>query len=299
MISGIMSGKNYKKCRYCQNCDAVSNEHIIVNSRLRSINAFKNSTQRNDNVQKAYKNITCNTCNHILGEYESKRWSSLAYATIWKILAGNVNNIFNEGSEYILKHSDEYCMKNFENQLLTIIKSKNLVLPEHTFTFSIDPKTLDFENKPGKACQKVVFNFVDESGLPIEGASAYVKPKGGSEKEKGYYSQSNKAGKAFLNILMRLEMIKIVSEKLTIRNDKTKEEIYKDVDVIIYISLNPNSHRSLVILPLICKYDTGWPNTPIKLSHKGFLRIVQKHISDIKIIKLKPIRNSEHNSTTD
>ena len=135
-----MSRKNYKKCRYCQKNYARSKEHIIVNSRLDSLNKFKNLTQRNDNIRKTYKNITCTECNHILGEYESKNWICLANATIWKILAGNTNSAFEEDSEYILKHSDERCIKNFENVLLTVIKSTNLALQDNTFTFNIDHK---------------------------------------------------------------------------------------------------------------------------------------------------------------
>ena len=287
-----MPKQNYKKCRYCRNSDATSREHIIVDSRLRSINKFKNSTQRNDNIPKTYKNITCKECNQILGEYESTKWSFLAYATIWKILAGNANDAFTKKSEYILKHSDKRCIEYFENVLLAAIKSKNLVLPEYTFTFDIEPKTLNSENKLGKAIQSAVVRCVgDELGLPIEGVVVYLKPKGGSDKEKGYYSQSNESGEASLNILMRLEMIKIVSERLTIQNSITKEEICKNIDVIIYVSLNLENHRTLVILPLLGTYNTGWPNTPLKTSHKGFLKIVQNHISDIKIVGLKPMWN--------
>ena len=289
MNSGDMSRKNYKKCRYCQNSDASSREHIIASSRLRSIKEFKNSSQRNDNFRKRYKNITCEECNNILGEYESKSGPFLAYATIWKILAGNANNVFEEGSEYILDHSDECCIKSIEDRFLAIIKSKNLVLTDLTFRFDIDYNTLDCENKPGKAYKNVVYNFVNESGLPVDGLVGYMKPKGGSGEDEGYYSQSNKEGEVSMNILLRMEMIKIVSEKLTIQNCETKEEIHKDIDVIIYISLGPGSHRSLVILPLMCEYDTGWPNTPVKSSHRGFLRIVQDRIADIRITNLKQI----------
>ena len=284
-----MSGKNYKKCRYCQNCDASSREHIIVNSRLRSINEFKDTAQRNDNVRKTYKNITCEVCNHILGEYESKRWSFLAYSTIWKILAGNVNNAFEEGSEYVLKHSNKRCIKHFEDTLLTAVKSKNTVLPTNTFTFSVDLKTLDPENKSGKAIKNIIIKCVDESDQPIKGTAVYIKPKGGSDEERGYYSQSDEKGKASLSVLMRLEMVKIVCEKLVIQNDYTKEEIYKNIDIIIYVSLDLDNHRTIVILPLICKYTTRWPNTPINLSHKELLRIVQNHISDIRIVEIKPM----------
>ena len=277
-----------KKCRYCKKWAARSKEHIIVNSRLRSINKFKNPTQKNDNVRKTYKNITCNECNHALGEYESNSWSSLAYSTIWKILAGNANDAFEEDSEYILMHSDRDCIKHYENQILKCIKFNNVGIPDNTFSFSIDSNTVDPENKPGKAVKKVVFRTIDESGRPIKGAAVYMKPKGGSDKEKGYYSQSNEKGEASLSVLMRLEMVKIVSEKITIRNDYTKEIIYKDIDIIIYFSFNPDNHRTLVILPLICKYNTGWPNTPFKLSHKGFLGIAQDYISEIRIVDLKP-----------
>lgn len=299
MNSNNMLGKNYKKCRYCQNRDASSREHIIVNSRLRSINKFKDPAQRNDNAQKAYKNITCEACNNFLGEYESKRWSFLAYATIWKILAGNTNNAFEKGSEYVLKHSAERCIKHFEDTLRTAIESKNTILPGNTFTFNVDPKTLDPENKSGKAVKNMIVKCVDESGHPIKGAAVYMKPKGGDDEERGYYSQSDENGQASLSVLVRLEMVKIISEKLTIQNIYTKEEICKDIDIIIYVSLDPDNHRTLVIFPFICGYNIGWSNTHFKMRHRGFLRIVQDNISDIRIVGLKPMWNSEHTTSTD
>ena len=285
-----MLEKNYKKCRYCQNRDASSREHIITNDRLRSINEFKYQAQRNDNAQKAYKNITCEECNNFLGKYESKWWSSLAYATIWKILAGNTNNAFEKGSEYVLKHSSEHCIKHFEDTLRTVTESENRKLPENTFTFNIDPKTLDPENKSGKAVKKKVMKFIDKSGHPVKEVAVCIKPKGGDEEEGIYYSQSDESGKVTLNVLMRLEMVKIASEKLTIQNINTKEEIYEDIDIIIYISIGPDNHRILVIFPLICEYNTNWPDTPVEISHRGFLKIIQDTVSDIKIVKLKPMK---------
>ena len=294
-----MSGKNYKKCRYCQKNYAKSKEHIIVNSRLDSINKFKNLTQRNDNIKKTYKNITCMECNHILGEYESKNWICLANATIWKILAGNTNNAFEGDSEYILQHSDERCIKNFENALLTVIKSKNLALRDNTFTFNIDHKTIDSENKPGKSIMKYNVKCADESGRPLKGVRIYMFQNNAN---LGYEWLSNDNGEVPMTVLAGLEMVKIVSEKLTIQNQCTAEKIYKDLDIIIYVSLGPGNHRILVMLPLKCPhmYYTGWPNTRLAMFlKKKNLRIVQDHISDIRIIDLKQIWDSEHSNPAD
>ena len=280
-----------KKCRYCKGRNATSKEHIIVDSRLRNINKFKNLAQRDDDIRKIYRHITCDACNHVLGEYESKDWIHLAYATIWKILAGNTNNAFKEESEYVLRHSDELCTKDLEYRFLDVIKS-NKVLPNHTFTFSMDDRTLNFENKPGKAITNTSIRCVDDLGRPVEGAKVCMFQ---NNARIGDESTTDEKGQASLKVLMGLEMVKIVSEKLTIQNKDTKEEIYMDFDIIIYISIGPGNHRILVLAPLICShmYNIGWSNP--KLYHKDTLKIVQKHISDARIVELKRVFDGQGN----
>ena len=292
--------KYYKKCRYCKNHNASSREHIIANSRSHSINKFKNQTQRNDNIQKAYKNITCKKCNNTLGQYESKSWYSLAYATIWKILAGNTNNAFKNGSTYVLKHSSKYCIESYEDRFLTLVKSKNRILPNYTFKITVDPNTLILENKPGKAVQKMVVSLTDKSDHPIKRMDVRLKPQipdGSSGEVDPYYSQSDENGQATFNVLLRLETVKIVSEKLTIQNMITEEKIYKDIDIIIYVSIGPYNSGILIMLPLICNHNTGWYFIPLDMFHREYLKIVQDAIPDIKILTLdlaKPILTNKN-----
>ena len=271
-----------KICRYCFNQKASSREHLIADSRLKTINSFKKDDEANDNIQKTYKGITCESCNNKLGEYEELRWSNLAYATLWKVLAGNINGVFGRYPEYNLINTSKKTIENYESQILDIIKTKK-IMPNNTFSFDFDPMNSELTNKFGVAVKKVQINLMDEQGKPIEGGKVYAKDKGGGNKEKGYQITSDKYGSANLDILTRMEMIKVLNEKLIIKNKDTNEIKTQTIDFLTYVSFNSNNHRLIIMLPLIGNIQTGWSNARIEMRHIDFLNILQRNFSELSI----------------
>ena len=233
-----LSEKNCKKCRYCQKNDAASKEHIIANRRLKEIQKPKPSEQKNDNIKKHYRGITCQRCNHILGQYEQESKDHLAISTVWKIMAGNSNGVFDQKLPYFLKNSTAGCIEKYERRVLDIINLKK-VMPENTFGFDIV-----------------------------------------------YQGVSDSKGKVSINLFMKFELIRVVTESLVVENCNTKEKIHKTIDVIVYVSHDANAHRIGLVLPLICPLKTDWPNTKLKFSHRGFSKIIQDHFPERKITSL-------------
>lgn len=280
-------------CRYCKEKNASSKEHLIANSRLASINSFKAKKETNDNIQKTYKKITCENCNNELGKYEEKKWSNLAYATIWKVLAGNINDAFKRQPDYLLKNTSKSTIKFFEQQFLDIIK-KEKIIPGNTFKFDFDPMDSDLTKKFGLAVKPVVLKTVDENGKPIEGVKIFSKDKGGGSNEGGYIASTDGTGKAELNILTRVELIRVVEETSTLTNLDTNEKKSFKTDFLIYVSFNSNSHRLLFILPLINQINTNWSNARIQLLHRGFLKIIQENFTELKITCLNEYFKSDN-----
>lgn len=276
-----------KICRYCKIKQArkgKNGEHIIVASRLREINSFKTECERNDNIQKGYK-ITCENCNNLLGEYERERWSNLTYATVWKILASNVNSVFRRHPDFIIENTPPEIIEKYEFEFLKLIKGDGF-LPKNTFSFSFDPNKSELKKKFGIASQKIKLKSKDENGNSIQGATFYTKDKGGGEKEVGYQVSSDERGIAEIDVLTRIELVRVVKEKLILTNSESDEIQKTTIDIIIYISFNSNSHRLVFILPLIGTYNTGWNNVTIKANHKGFLKIIQDNFPEIAFTEI-------------
>jgi hypothetical protein len=276
-------------CRFCQNRPATSNEHIVANSRLKKINAFKDEDGKNDNVRKRFKGITCEECNNKLGTYERLRWSNLAHATIWKILAGNINNVFANFPEYQLKNTTEDTNKFYEAQFLQAV-TEDVFFSENTFTFSFDPSTLQLTNKSGRATVPISFRSVDQLGNPIEGAKFYSKDTGGQSEEVGYVTTSDKNGIAAVTVLATVEMLHIFEDELLVSNTSTNESFTKRIDFIVYLSFDFNSRRLLFVLPLIPRRVSQLNHTEIRyrVSHRGFLSILQNHFPEIAIMEISP-----------
>jgi hypothetical protein len=268
------------KCRYCKDKNPSSKEHLVANRRLIQINSFKQLEEINDNVPKTFKKITCESCNNELGKYEDKSAFNLAHATIWKILAGNINNAFERYPEYILKISSLKTININEEQLLNIIK-ENLILPELTFTFSFDAQKSIFQNRFGEAVKKIVSKVLDENGNPIEDAVFYSKDSFLNNNDSGYISKSNKNGEINIDILTRIEKIKIIKENIHINNE------IKEIEIIIYISFDANNHRLILIFPLIGEIKIGLKNKFIEIIFEDLLIILQKHLPEISITELK------------
>ena len=276
-----------KKCRFCKVNNASSKEHLIADSRLRTINSFKSSTETNDNIQKTYKKITCEACNNKLGVYEEKYRHNLAYATIWKLLGGNINKSFDRQNEFYLNNSLYPAIELFEHLMLDVIRN-NKILQQHTFKFDLDPENSEFTNKFGFAAKKVVIKPVDESGMPIEGVKVFVKDKGGGKDEKGYISSSNECGVAELNILTRIESIRIIKETIFVEASNNGWKLKVDFDMIIYLSFDSNSNRLLVILPLLHNLETQHGELIVELIDEAFfLKSFRRSFPELKVVSIE------------
>jgi len=238
-------------------------------------------------VRKTFKGITCQPCNTELGKYEEKSWSSLAYATAWKILAGNLNLSFSDLS-HKLSNSDMLCISYFEEMLRLVVRDGNRVLPSLTFSFEFDPNSLKSDYNYTVAVQKIQILSKDEAGDPIQGAKFYAKDKKGTSPNSAYVGTSDTGGMAEFKVLIALESVCVVAEELCVENTDNGEKIFKLIDVIIYISFDMNRHRLVLVLPLIRDLPTPWPNCNLRVSHKDFISILQKHIEDIRIIDITP-----------
>lgn len=276
-----------KICRLCRINQASSKEHLIANSRLKTLNDYKENSETNDNIQKTYKKITCESCNNSLGEYERIRWCYLAYATVWKLLAGNLNSAFDRQRDFILENSSFHTIDMFEKFMADLIRSKN-ILPLYTFKFSLDPMKSELENKFGFAKQQVKLKAVGENDDPISSGTFFTQDKGGGEKEKGYIAAVNKNGSADLSILSRIEIIRIVKHAIEIQvfNEKSKEKI--DFDIIVYVSLDGGGHRLLLGLPLISMTEIGSGQHISKsFDESFFLPIFKKCLPELEIISIE------------
>ena len=165
-----------KRCVFCTERNASSKEHLIANSRLKRIQSFKAEEQRNDNIRKKYKKITCEICNRRLGKYEEKSPVTLAYSTAWKILAGNINGTFTD-QDYILSNTKEEGVKSYEKQIRKIIEGE-FILPANTFAFDIENGN-SFAINFGIATFNYKTEIVDENGHPVEDALLYLKDNAG------------------------------------------------------------------------------------------------------------------------
>ena len=272
-------------CRFCKSAPPSSREHVIADSRLRQIKSFK--TANDDNLPKRFKGITCKQCNNNLGaEYESLSSYHLAYATVWKVVAGNINKAFSRMPEYQLNNSNLEALISTEAQLHAILNDADLTLPDFTVEFDIDA-TSSFSETLLSATKKVRISPVDEQGNPIEGAVAYIKDKAGGDNEKGYKATSDSAGVISMEILMRYEAVRVVTEESILQNTKTGETITTTIDVITYISQSANTRRLAVIIPIMGSVSTPWPNVRINRSHGGFLPIIQNAYPEMKIAGLR------------
>lgn len=280
---------NETTCLYCNENKADSNEHLIVDRRIKRINSFKTDQEKNDNIQKDFKKITCEPCNNRLGEYEEKSTWNLAYATIWKIIAGNINKAFNRLPEYYFGITSDKTIKFYENLLLNVVK-KELILPKNTFDFDFNPMNSSLSNKFGFATKKILINPVNEKGEPIEGAKIYTKDKSGSGTENGYIATSDKNGKAELKILTAIEKIRVVKETIKINNsnDLNSKEKNIEFESIVYLSFNANGNRLICILPLLHSVSTDWGDIIIELFDENFfLKTINKAFPEMEIVTIR------------
>jgi len=125
-----------KPCLFSgDNCEgmASSKEHVINNSRRIFI---KNRGANLGNTKARFRGITCSNCNSYLGSIEEKTYSGLAIATLWKVLAGNINNAFERAPWAQIHYTDLITIKN----TLDILRNALLeakVFPENMFGYNL------------------------------------------------------------------------------------------------------------------------------------------------------------------
>lgn len=273
-------------CRFCRSRPASSREHVVARSRLKTINSFKSDQERNDNIKKEYRGITCDKdspergCNNAIGKYEEFSWSNLAQATVWKVLAGNINQVFTE-DWLIISNAPPDTILHYEDMLCSAIKS-NSKFPDLTYTFDLDASNSELFSKFGIASKSVHFRA-------RQGAAFYSKDSAASNEDAGYLAEANEQGEAELNVLMRLETIEVVTGEAELINLESGERKLFVADYIIYLSADANSHRIAFILPLVGGIVTGWSaEAAIEVGKANFLDILNKNMSNLKITKISP-----------
>lgn len=140
-----------KKTRGClfnsKDCTKIasSKEHIIHNSRREFL---RKKGANLDNQKAQYKGITCAKCNEYLGRKEGKYNSSLAISTVWKVLAGNINGVFENHPWTLTQNTDKGTL----NCYLQILKDAFIfdkIFPENMLGYDLSYTTTT--DKKGEA----------------------------------------------------------------------------------------------------------------------------------------------------
>ena len=274
-----------KLCRYCRLNSSSSREHVIANSRLRDLRNFQ--TNIGENLQKQFKGITCESCNNKLGnQYESLSPINQAYATIWKILAGNVNNVFSKAPDFQISKTPRDELHFFEDRFLEVLR-ENKILLENTFHFDWDAER-DFIDHYGVATKKVLHKATDYLGNPLGAVKVSFKDRAGSHKEKAYTIETGPDGAGQMEMGMHVELARVVTEDLRIKNLENNVTHTIPADIIIYISQAINAHRIAVIIILPCITISEWPFSKFDFYHSDFLSILKIHFPEFKFKALNP-----------
>ena len=99
---------------------------------------------------------------------------------------------------------------------------------------------------------------------------------------------TDKEGYTSFDILMGIEIVKVITEKVTIENCQTKEIVVNNVDYIVYISFDRESHGLLVILPIV-EIKTPWPNALCQVVERDYLEIIKENLPEGNITALYPV----------
>ena len=145
-----------KKINNCifesENCTGVasSKEHVIHNSRRKFIQD-KGANLGNEKAR--FKGITCANCNEYLGRKEEKYNSSLAIATLWKVIAGNINRLFDENPWCLTINTSENTLNEYQ-EILKKSFNNNSVFPENMLGYDLTYSGTT--NSQGKVSLKIL-----------------------------------------------------------------------------------------------------------------------------------------------
>jgi hypothetical protein len=117
------------------NCTGVasSKEHVIHNSRRR---VLREKGAELGNQQARFKGISCANCNEFMGRKEEIDRPSLAISTVWKVVIGNLNNVFNRADWAQTKHAKDEDLAEHANFLRDSFVNDG-VFPEEMLGFNI------------------------------------------------------------------------------------------------------------------------------------------------------------------
>jgi hypothetical protein len=118
------------------NCTGVasSKEHVIHNSRRRML---REKGADLGNLQARFKGISCANCNEFMGRKEEYDRPSLAISTVWKVVIGNLNNVFNRADWAQTKHAKDEDLAEHANFLRDAFVG-NGVFPNEMLGFDIE-----------------------------------------------------------------------------------------------------------------------------------------------------------------
>jgi hypothetical protein len=273
-------------CQWCLKKRANSKEHLIVSKRLKEVRSKKLISERNDNVTKTFKGITCKDCNKLLKDYEERDSATLSYVTVWKLLAGNMNNKFSGHQNFLLVNSSCETIKFFGDMLKSAIQNGN-VFPNNTFRYSIDLNKWTAKNDTYSYVSNDPLTITaGKTGLPLEGARVYVS--GNNEDDIGVVKETGKDGRTELTLPMRVEKLYIIADEIRIENISTGETINKTIDFVFYISHRAELDRIIFFIPLQGKMNTPWKYSVVSIHQKNVRDLININMPEYGICKIRP-----------
>lgn len=145
-----------KKINNClfksENCTGIasSKEHVIHNSRRKFLQD-KGADLGNEKAR--FKGITCANCNEYLGRKEGKYNSSLAIATLWKVIAGNINGLFEDNPWCLSANTNEDTLNQYQ-EILKKSFINDSVFPENMLGYDLTYSATT--NSHGKASLNIL-----------------------------------------------------------------------------------------------------------------------------------------------
>ena len=165
-----------KKCLFLgTDCTgkASSKEHVINNSRRIFIQK-RGAELGNDKAR--FRGITCQKCNRFLGGIEENTWSGLAVATLWKVLAGNLNRVFDRASWAQVHSTDDGTLEHY----LAILR--DALLKEEVFPDNMLGYELSFTATTGADGMASMSILTDAEGIRVFRDFTHVENKDNGEK---------------------------------------------------------------------------------------------------------------------
>lgn len=89
------------------------------------------------NMKARFRGITCNECNHVMGQIEEKTWSGLAISTMWKVIAGNINGAFDRAAWAQTQNSNPDTLNHYSEMLKDSLMNQK-VFPNNMIGYDLN-----------------------------------------------------------------------------------------------------------------------------------------------------------------